>query len=122
MKMEFKKGDILSGTNKDAKHPIIFYEERNSAYFEGFMLTHSNIGHNIPFTQEFIKTVMEGIDEPFQYDNTYIVDAILDKKQYWAPFYKTGELTDAGIAFIEKIREGKKRISWKEYVQRQRNE
>ena len=47
---------------------------------------------------------MEGIDEPFQYDNTYIVDAILDKKQYWAPFYKTGELTDAGIAFIEKIR------------------
>ena len=94
--MEFKKGDIIWGRKKpDARHPIVFYENINNENFLGFMLSKESYDNeNKLVKEEFIKKQVEGINKPFQWNNTHIVPAALKKPWEWAPFIKAGEFTD----------------------------
>jgi hypothetical protein len=114
--MKFKKGDIIWGKfGTDARHPIVFYANIDDDLFEGFMLTKSPDGDNISIREEFIEKIVNGINKPFRYNNTHVVNARLLKKWEWKPFRKHGELTADGIALLEAIRNGKELEFWEDY-------
>jgi len=50
------------------------------------------------------------------FDQTYLVEALLLKKLQWRPFRKVGQLTDAGIAFVDSQIGDSLPALWEEYV------
>ncbi len=117
--MGWEKGDILYGRKgSDAIHPIIFWHGHDDTFFIGAMLTHSSNGEgNISMSERhFYSRDMSGDEYEVFFDQTYLVEALLLKKLQWRPFRKVGQLTDAGIAFVDSKIGGSVPALWEEYV------
>src|SRR3989338_3014327 len=115
--MDWKKGDILYGRKgSDAIHPIIFLGGHDDTFFVGAMLTSRN-RDNIAMSEEhFLKSDATGNGYEVFFDQTYLVDALLLKRLQWRPFRKVGQLTDAGIAFVDSKIGDSIAAVWEEYV------
>jgi len=114
---DFKLGDVIQGKGKLAKHPILFIQDTDDDSFEGCMLTRSPLWEgNLPLEREFIKEFdEEGNRFEFQFRNTHVVQARLEKKKDWAPFWKVGELTEEGIEFVMTVINGLEPQQWEDY-------
>ena len=91
----YKKGDILEGTNrskKAARHYIVFLEPYNSGNFAGGMLTHNDkYTNNVSMKEEhFKRTDDNGSEFIFKFDRTHIVKGRFIKLENWGPFTKIG--------------------------------
>lgn len=103
------KGDILfAANNRNIKripgHYLVYIEniQNDNQFFIGAMLTHSPMNGNIIMQPEhFLEYDKNGKKFKFQFENTRVVNKFLLKKMIWAPFVKHGELTKAGIKFID---------------------
>lgn len=121
--MAFKKGDILKGNNRErdaAFHFIVFLEDKSNNYFIGVVLTHSNkYDDNILLKTEHFKGAgLKGEKFKFQFDNTYFVREKFIKPLVWGPFEKIGELSDAGMLFIETQIKNYKPDLWEQYIKK----
>ena len=100
--MNWGTGDILRGRNgSDAVHPIIFWIGHDDTFFIGAMLTHRDRDNVSMSEKHFYKQDSEGNKYELFFDQTYLVEALLLKKLEWRPFRKVGQLTDAGISFVD---------------------
>ena len=116
----FQFGDIIRG--RKTNHPIIFLSSKNDDQFHGGIITHASAyDNNIAMLQEHFKEQsIEGVKFMVQYDKTYFVKLKLCKLNDWGPFKKEGELTSAGIKFVEDEIKEKHQIYWRDYIQKQR--
>jgi len=114
---EYKNGDILKGSNRHrdaAFHYIVFLEGSDIDSFIGAVLTHSNgYEDNILMKKKHFKKVTpEGGEFEFKYESTHLVKGRFIKLNDWGPLEKIGELTQAGINFVEFSTNGFKPILW----------
>lgn len=117
--MKHTKGDILRGRKgSDAIHPIVFLEGHDDSFFLGAMITHSsNHKDNILMLKEhFNELDQNGSKFELYFDNTHLVEAALLKRLEWRPFRKVGEISVAGIAFIEEKLKGRQPKVWENYL------
>ena len=121
-----KKGDILKGSKRGrdaAFHFIVFLEGKNDDSFIGAVLTHSNRHKNNILMKEehFQKTTADVKKHEFGFDNTHLVKGRFIKLQNWGPFEKIGELTEAGIEFVESETGAEEPMLWDEYIRMNQN-
>lgn len=118
--MAHVKGDIVwvPVENRDKtklKHPALVWEYTDSdSNFVGIMLTHSKPKErfqNILMSEEhFIE------DHEVKFSNTYFLNQLFNKFQTWGPFYKAGQLSEVGIAFINKHLEQNAPLNFDDYI------
>lgn len=118
--MKWNNGDILKSDHRDAIHPIVFLDGYDDSFFIGAMITSSgpnSYPDNVLMKEtHFCMTDKCGKEYETRYGPSYLVDAKLLKRLEWQPFRKTGQLTDFGIEFINKITHEKHPIVWEEYL------
>ncbi len=115
-----KKGEIYRGRkHSDAVHPIIFLSEKDEDFFIGAMLTTSSLyKDNILMSKEHFETHNSiGKEYELQFQESHFVKAKLIKKREWAPFTKIGELSAAGLLFVETNIDSTTEQSWEHYRQ-----
>jgi len=116
--MSFNKGDILRG--KDTNHPIIFLQKKDTDFFYGCIITHSNSKQysiNIPLEAQHFKVNDEkGVKYEIQYEQSHIVKLELLKNVEWGPFEVKGKLTTSGIYFVENQLKDLRPTTWSEYM------
>jgi len=120
--MKFEKGDIFVG--KVTIHPIVYLEDKSLEEFYGCMVTHStteDYNNNVSFQQEhFIERDENNNPYRLQYHKSYFTALKLIKKNDWGPFTKVGQLSVAGLDFVERNKADLKGISWRMYMQWQK--
>lgn len=106
-----KKGYIYKGQQKYHKknvfHNVICLENvtPDKGYFEACVLTHSKEYGNIKMKKKHFEPSDEnGNPYPFQFENTYIVQKVFEKKVFWIEDNCIGKLTDSGLRFVLKHR------------------
>lgn len=116
-----EKGDILKGSKRErdaAYHYIVFLDGKDDNLFIGAVLTHSDRYKNNILMKEghFKETTAEGKKYKFRFNNTHLVKGRFIKLQDWGPFRKIGELTKAGIEFVESETGDRGPMFWDEYI------
>ena len=95
-----KKGEIYKGNNKKVKHRAVFLRVNDDESFIGAVLTHGTskkYPENILMSPEHF---VEGYE--FKFDDTYLIGRSFTKPKDWGFFTKVGELTKAGINFVDR--------------------
>lgn len=120
--MTFQKGDILQGTNRGrnaAYHYIVYLGQSLNRAFVGVILTTSDKWHNnVPLSEDFFEREDEfGKSHKVQYNNSHFMRVKLDKPADWGPYRKVGQITAAGVEFIENHISGMRPIPYQEYEQ-----
>jgi len=109
----FSSGDIIRGAKhgKDESfHPIIYFGEIDSTFFDGGMITHSSKFGNIELQDEHFTQKIDTNSRP-----SYFVKNYLIKKQDWGPFTKIGQLSERGLEFVKSQLEGTTPVVWEAY-------
>lgn len=120
-KVDFKIGEILMGENNlpiDGNHYIVFYKEIDGIDFQGCMISTSPFhGINIGMDSSHFEVINKETNQSWRitYKNSYLVPAKLYKFNEMGAFHKVGQLTQAGIAFIEAIIAEKEVKPWEVY-------
>jgi hypothetical protein len=114
MTEHFTYGDIIRGSlngRNEAYHPIIYFKEVDSLYFQGGMITHSSGFENIKLEEYHFNQKLGTNPRP-----SFFVKSYLLKKQEWGPFIKVGELSKTGIEFVKSKLEGTTPQVWEDYL------
>lgn len=109
-----QEGDIIIGSKRkrnQAYHPIIYLGERDTDFFEGGMITHSEKYGNVKLEDShFIQNIVKD-KRP-----SYLVRNYLLKKQEWGPFHVVGKLSQEGIEYIRECLNGTEPLIWEDYL------
>ena len=100
MDLIFRKGDVIKPIKRTGLiHRALVWQDVYDGLsdFYGLMLTHSTkYDDNILMKYEHF---IEGME--FVFDDTHFVNQLFLKYGYWGRFKKVGELSSAGISFVE---------------------
>ena len=123
---EFKKGDLISGSERGrdkAFHCIVFLDGIDVDSFVGAVLTHSSRYKNNILMEDghFEKVTPENKEYKFKFDDTYLVEGRFIKLQNWGPFEKIGKLTSIGLEFLDSKISLKEIMLWDEYIKINQN-
>ena len=115
-----KKGEIYYGSKRGwdaAWHPIVYLKSNDKDSFVGGVLTHSKDQGNILMKKEhFEEKDSSGRKYKLGFNNTYLVIGRFIKTKEWGPYNKIGQLSEKGVAFVEKATKKFSPKFWDDYV------